>query len=108
MVNKKVMVKRETLVTYRMLGAGIMPSYIEFLKADYVFLGKYSNVVVWKDLGHSSILGDKIPMNGTPPKSNGEVRTPSTAKRPQTTCLSYVTQTQKCLYESYTQKERFL
>ena len=80
MVNKKVMGKRENLVTYRILGAGMMPSYVEYLKADYVPPGNYPNAVVWKDLGQGSSLGDEIPMNGTSPKSNEKVRIPSTVR----------------------------
>ena len=81
MVSKKVMVKKENLVTYRMLGVGMMLNYIEFLKVDYVFARNYPNAMVWKDLGHDFALGDEIPMNGTLPKSNNKVRIPFAARR---------------------------
>ena len=76
------MVKRENLVTYRMLGVGMTPSYVEFLKADNVPSGNYPNAVVLKDSGHGFALGYKLPVNGTPPKSNGEIRTPFTTRHP--------------------------
>ena len=72
------MVKRESLVIFRMLGAEMTPSSGGFLETDLVFPGNYPNVVVWKDLWkdlrHGSALGDKIPMKGTLPRSNGKVK----------------------------------
>ena len=75
------MVKKENLIIYKILSARMMPSYVEFLKADYIFPRNYSNALVWKDLGHGSVLGDEISMNGTPLKFNSKVRIPSTARR---------------------------
>ena len=70
------------LVTYTMLGAGMMPNYVEFLKADYILHRNHPNAMVWKDLGHDSTIGNEIPVNKTPPKSNGEIRIFSTVRRP--------------------------
>ena len=73
-----------------------------FLETDLVLPRTYPNVVVWKDLGYGSALGDKIPMKGMLSRSNGEVKNTFYCKTPRTTCLSHVTQTQKSLYEDYT------
>ena len=96
------MVKRENLVIWRMLGARLTPNHGEVVKVDQVPPWNYLNVMVWKDLGHSFALGDKIPMKGIPFKSNGEVKNAFYYKTPQIACLSHVTQTQKCLYKDYT------
>ena len=45
-VNKKVMVKKENLTSYTMLGARMTPNYVEFLKVDYVPPWNYPNAVV--------------------------------------------------------------
>ena len=41
MINKRVMVKRKNIVIYKMLGIGMMPSYVEFLEIDYVPFRNY-------------------------------------------------------------------
>ena len=74
------MVKRENLAIFRTRSARMTLSSGGFLETDLVLPENYPNVGVWKDLRHGSALGDKILMKGMLPRSNGELRMPSTAR----------------------------